>query len=529
MAWYDFLVELVVSTAELVPITIKGTNGADALYGSSRSESIYGYGGNDTLKGFGGADRLDGGTGIDTAFYGDSTVGVGVNLATGQGHGGSAEGDTLVSIENVWGSEHNDTLTGNDGANELYGLNGNDVLKGGGGADGLAGGDGDDILKGGGGADYLEGGPGIDTADYSMAPVSYGDIDGVYVDLNANRGFNGDAALDHFSGIENVTGSDFWDTLVGDSGHNVLRGLNGHDTLRGNGGNDTLDGGPGVDSFHGDDGNDIYIVDYEVETVWEYPGYGVDTVRTSVNYALLLHSEVEVLETTDPSGTAVIALTGNEFGNQIIGNNGDNVIDGRGGVDQLVGRGGNDTYRVDNAADSVAENGGQGLDTVYASVSYVLTAGADVETLRTGGDNNVSAINLTGNANGNVVIGNNGNNVLNGGDGNDELTGLAGQDSFWFNTALDAATNVDVITDFSLVDDTIVLDDAVFGALDPTGLSAGEFVVGAAAQDADDYIIYDDVTGALLYDSDGSGGAAAIQFAELSPGLALGNQHFDVM
>ena len=77
--------------------------------------------------------------------------------------------------------------------------------------------------------------------------------------------------------------------------------------------------------------------------------------------------------------------------------------------------------------------------------------------------------------------------------------------------------------DFDLADDTIVLEDAVFGALAPGGLSGGEFVVGAAAQDANDYIIYNDVTGALLYDSDGAGGTAAIQFAELNPGLGLSN------
>jgi hypothetical protein len=52
----------------------------------------------------GGADRLDGGTGVDTVIYGDSNVGVGVNLATGYGYGGTAEGDTLIGIENVLGS-----------------------------------------------------------------------------------------------------------------------------------------------------------------------------------------------------------------------------------------------------------------------------------------------------------------------------------------------------------------------------------------------------------------------------------------
>ena len=137
--------------------TIKGTNYSDSLYGGAEADSIFGYNGNDTLKGGGGADLLDGGNGIDTIFYGDSTVGVSVDLATGRGFGGTAQGDTYVSIENVYASTYNDTLTGNDGANELYGLDGNDVLRGGGGADRLDGGNGDDILKGGGGADYLVG------------------------------------------------------------------------------------------------------------------------------------------------------------------------------------------------------------------------------------------------------------------------------------------------------------------------------------------------------------------------------------
>jgi Ca2+-binding RTX toxin-like protein len=78
---------------------IYGTPGDDMLWGTDGGDRIYGYGGNDWLTGNGGADRLDGGAGIDSAFYDDSTVGVTVNLATGRGYLGSAEGDTLVSIE----------------------------------------------------------------------------------------------------------------------------------------------------------------------------------------------------------------------------------------------------------------------------------------------------------------------------------------------------------------------------------------------------------------------------------------------
>src|SRR3954471_20942619 len=97
--------------------TITGSGGDDTLYGTAAADTIYGNGGNDTLRGGGGADRLDGGIGVDTVLYNDSTVGVGVNLVTGHGSGGTAEGDTYVSIENVKGSFYDDSITGDDGAN----------------------------------------------------------------------------------------------------------------------------------------------------------------------------------------------------------------------------------------------------------------------------------------------------------------------------------------------------------------------------------------------------------------------------
>jgi serralysin len=205
------------------------------------------------------------------------------------------------------------------------------------------------------------------------------------------------------------------------------------------------------------------------------------------------------------------------------------TLNGGAGNDHMYGGTGNDTYHVDHASDVVTESGGQGFDQVFASLSFTLTAGADVEVLATSNDAYTIALDLTGNSSGNIVRGNNGNNVINGGDGDDELTGLAGQDSFLFNTALDAATNLDVITDFSVADDTILLDNAIFSAFANGPLAAERFVVGPAAQDASDCIIYDSSTGALLYDADGTGSTAAIQFAELNAGFALTNLDFCIV
>jgi Ca2+-binding RTX toxin-like protein len=157
-----------------------GTNGSDTIYGKDGADHLYGLGGNDHLHGGTGADYLDGGPGSDTAVYDTSTVGVSVNLFTGRGYGGLAEGDTLHNVENVVGSDHPDILFGDNGTNYLIGNLGSDVLWGRDGGDLLMGDSqsynmqwgGDDTLKGGGGDDtligmvgddYINGGSGRDS------------------------------------------------------------------------------------------------------------------------------------------------------------------------------------------------------------------------------------------------------------------------------------------------------------------------------------------------------------------------------
>jgi Ca2+-binding RTX toxin-like protein len=269
-------------------------------------------------------------------------------------------------------------------------------------------------------------------------------------------------------------------------------------------------------------GSDTYLVD-SADWLVESAGQGFDVARTSTDFALTPGADVERLETTDPNDTANLLLYGNDTGNEIIGNAGHNYIDGRGGVDQMIGRLGNDTYIVDHASDSVVEGNGQGSDGVYAFTSWTLTPGADVETIIAASGNNM---NLTGNTSGNILQGNNANNILNGGDGNDDLTGYGGQDSFLFNTPLNAASNIDRINDFNVADDTIRLEQAIFPAFGVGTISADQFVISSSAQDANDRIIYNSSTGALFYDSDGVGGNAQVQFAELGRGLALTNADF---
>jgi Ca2+-binding RTX toxin-like protein len=136
----------------------------------------------------------------------------------------------------------------------------------------------------------------------------------------------------------------------------------------------------------------------------------------------------------------------------------------------------------------------------------------------------VTSRTLTGTSSGNTLTGTSGNDLIDGRGGDDRLYGKggsdvmiggSGRDSFMFDTSL-GATNSDIIVDFSPADDTIYLENAVFTRLTSTGtLSSSWFRLGPKALDSNDYIMYDGATGALSYDSDGSGSRAAVQFAQI--------------
>ncbi|WP_419184896.1 VCBS domain-containing protein [Stutzerimonas stutzeri] len=132
---------------------LQGGAGDDVLVGGLGDDVLSGGEGDDVLVGDPGSDQLLGGEGFDTVDYSADTAGVTVNLETGIGEGGLAEGDTYNSIEGILGGAGNDTLTGDGGDNYLDGGAGNDTLLGGAGDDILVGGVGDDTLTGGAGRD----------------------------------------------------------------------------------------------------------------------------------------------------------------------------------------------------------------------------------------------------------------------------------------------------------------------------------------------------------------------------------------
>ena len=216
-------------------------------------------------------------------------------------------------------------------------------------------------------------------------------------------------------------------------------------------------------------------------------------------------------------------LTGLAGDDVLVGHAGADILDGRTGMDQMEGGWGDDIYIVDNAMDAVLETSAAGgIDWVKASVSYALDS--NVENLTLTGS---SALNGTGNTLANVIDGNAAANVLNGGAGNDVLTGGGGNDTlvgglgsdfFVFIVAANATSNRDTVADFQSGLDKIQLSRSVFTALGTASatLSEGQFWSGAGVvkgHDANDRVLYNTSTGALYYDADGSGSAAAVQIA----------------
>ena len=191
-----------------------------------------GFDGNDTLIGGAGGDVLDGGDGKDTASYSTASAGLFAGLEEPGFNSGDALGDSYISIENLIGSAFDDFLYGSLVDNRLSGGAGNDTL------------------VGKGGADTFDGGTGSDKVSFDASPA-------VRADLLLPSTNTGDAIGDIYISIENLDGSAFNDTLLGDNNANIIRGssypnlASGDDQLFGRGGNDSLDGHDGNDRLDG--------------------------------------------------------------------------------------------------------------------------------------------------------------------------------------------------------------------------------------------------------------------------------------
>jgi Ca2+-binding RTX toxin-like protein len=330
-----------------------GSDGDDRLVGTAGANQLDGGAGNDTLVGGVGGDALTGGPGSDGVEYADGRPsGVSVDLATGSG--GDA-GETLSSVERVVGTDFDDTLRGDGGANAFDARGGNDVVVPGGGDDG-----------------QVMGGAGVDTIRYDDGRSS-----GVSVDLGSLTGVDGGAGdgSEQAVGFEHVVGSDAADTLTGSAGDETLEGLGGDDHLNGAAGADTLDGGAGADTLNGGADPDTLIGGLGADTLIGGAGTdalsggdGIDTASyaeraTAVTVTLdglandggagendAVASDIESAAGGDGNDT----LTGNPNANVLTGGAGDDALDGQSGPDEIRAGAGNDRVQArDGEADLV--------------------------------------------------------------------------------------------------------------------------------------------------------------------------------
>lgn len=383
--------------------TIFGTVEDDqtaATNGTSSPDTIYLYSGNDQTRPGDGADDIFGGSGTDRVSYFDATSSVIVSLSAGVGSLGFADGDTYDSIEDVFGSQYNDTISGDGGNNSLNGFLGNDTIYAGGGADTvvgddgtdrlfgsagndqvyggdgtdfLYGGDNNDIILGGQSGDFLYGGTGDDALAGGAGADSFNGGDGddvlsyfdsaaaVTVNLATSSASGGDATGDTFQNMEGVEGSAHADRLTGDTGSNFLFG---------GAGADVLDGGAGADTMQGGLGNDFYIVDNAGDVVSGEIGFsdggGIDTVRAFVDY--VQPTNIELVRLGNITDTTNLSVTGNSAPGTLVGNAGNNTMIGGFSNNQINGNDGNDTIEGGNGRDTLV--GGSGSDTfVYNAVS----------------------------------------------------------------------------------------------------------------------------------------------------------------
>ncbi|WP_370631399.1 calcium-binding protein [Methylosinus sp. Sm6] len=302
-----------------------------------------------------------------------------MNLLTGKGSGGSAEGDTYRLVEDVSGSNRGDLLIGNGAYNVLEGR------------------DGDDRIEGRSGGDYLDGGDGVDTLEY------FDSVAGVQIDLAAGTAAGGSAQDDQIFNFENVWGSAFADSLTGDDGANALNGFAGGDLLNGLGGDDILKGGLGKDTLDGGAGVDT--ADYSDKTAAVVVNLNGDT-NAAVRVGGVAEDVIRNIENVT-GGAGADTLWGDNLANALFGGGGDDVLRGAGGADVLDGGAG-----IDTADYSYLESFPVRVVLNGASDATVTVRGVTEDTLR-----NIE--NVTGGGGGDMLIGDGLANVLLGGGGYD--------------------------------------------------------------------------------------------------------------
>ena len=429
-----------------------GTLGGPSGLSFTGVEKLVGGAGQDTFVfpngvSFGGT--IDGGSdAANTLDYSGWSSGVTVDLSTSMTPGVT----TLIGVENVIGTTHADTLTGDADAN---------ILNGGGGADVLTGGAGDDtyVMRSDGTLVTITelADEGSDTLDYSAWSA------GITVELTADTTYRpGINAACDLSTLENIVGTAFADTLIGNGAASVLTGGGGNDTLNGGGGDDTYIFGDawGLDTITDCDGTDtldfsavtedlVFTIKsdqtvivtgasgdsvtlgdntkveglvggtgtntFAFEAGGSFPG-GITGSEAETSISILDYSAYGSGVTVDldggtATGTTSVSLIdkiiGTSYADTLTGDAGDNILEGRGGNDTLTGGCGDDTYIFSNGWGSATiteepfSGDDEGEDTldfsaVTANLTFQVEVNADGDEILTvmAGGNTVTASNV---------------------------------------------------------------------------------------------------------------------------------------
>ena len=355
---------------------------------------------NDTLIGSG--------SGIDIAYYkpASTSIYVDMNQSVQVIRDGDSGHDTLKDINEIYGSDYGDTFIGN-GSDTLRGLAGNDTFYSGGGSNIYDGGADNDlfiITSSTHGQDSLIGDTGNDTVDFSGVTDLVTPTKGLVITLNGNetvQALLNDVDSHKLTGIENVTGTIYNDTIQGDYNNNILRGFAGNNTLIGGAGDDTLIGGTGTD-----------VASYETSIG------GIKVDLTNTNFQV----------TDDGLGgrdnlIGIDTIVGSNYADTFKGSTGNDTFIGGTGDDWFIGSEGNDYF----------EGGINSSDTVDYSAAITnlvvdINDGSKYINSYYGTDTFKNINGIVGGSGDDTLIGNSGRNTLIGGSGNDTLLGYGGDD-----------------------------------------------------------------------------------------------------
>ncbi|WP_442949733.1 calcium-binding protein [Nostoc sp.] len=482
-----------VSYKNIERLNIKGTQYDDLIVGSN---------GNDTLGGLysSGNDTVDGGIGDDLLIVDDenATGGITTTFNSTTNIGTITAGTTQVSYKNIerlniTGGFSDDFIVGNDGNDTLDpGRSGNDTVDGG---------TGDDLLK-----------------FFTYASV------GITSTFNTTTNTGTITAGTSGVSYKNIERLD----ITGTSYDDLIVGSNGNDTIStSDNGNDTIDGGSGDDLLsYTPNGSQGITSAFDTSTNTGLITAGGDRV----SYKNIERLEIAGTESDDN----IVGSNGNDriIGNYsfYVGHFGDESVEVIRGNDTIDGGKGDDLLIVHDSGDSE----GKGITSIFNATTNQgsITAGTKGVSYK-----NIERLDIIGTQYDDNILGSNGNDTLNGdfgndiltgGKGNDTLYGESGTDTFAFNSFKEG---IDRVYDFNTTNELIRVSVAGFGGgLSPGSLKTSQFIIGASATTSTQRFIYNNVTGALFFDQDGSASAfTQVQFAQLSSGLSLTKNNFVVV